>query len=365
MPGLVLENGRGYRDVSASPRRASRSSSLPPTRAPFAKNSQARSRSRRWTGRCRSVQRRQRRRPGAAQDRDARGRARDRGLRDRRQGRRFIVARSSITPMRGAPAARWTTSCSGYISRAGRRQRAPADDGLESDEIRLGRHCRGKDRRSAIAPVRSMGFPARASRSTRRTTAWYPRRCAWPTACSRTRAACREELIARKEAADLRKLVACIDADDPERRRALARLALLEARMEARGGSRRACRSTGKKSRRGSLPRLDDPEEREPAPIRVRLVAQAAHDRGDVSNDLFVGGVCPLAVGGEPVHRMRVRPQPRRDVPPRILGIDQTVWRPRSTSRSPPPCRSPLPCSGTRAGRTGAAHGSRLRAARR
>ena len=45
-----------------------------------------------------------------------------------------------------------------------------------------------------------------------------------------------EELIARKEAADLRKLVACIAADDPKRRRALARLALLEARMEARGG---------------------------------------------------------------------------------------------------------------------------------
>jgi hypothetical protein len=43
-----------------------------------------------------------------------------------------------------------------------------------------------------------------------------------------------EELIRRKEAADLRKLVASIAAGDPERRRALAKLALLEARLESR-----------------------------------------------------------------------------------------------------------------------------------
>jgi hypothetical protein len=42
------------------------------------------------------------------------------------------------------------------------------------------------------------------------------------------------ELIERKEAADLRKLVAAMAADDPERRRALAKLALLQARLEAR-----------------------------------------------------------------------------------------------------------------------------------
>ena len=42
------------------------------------------------------------------------------------------------------------------------------------------------------------------------------------------------ELLERKEAADLRKLVASIAADAPERRRALAKLALLEARMETR-----------------------------------------------------------------------------------------------------------------------------------
>jgi hypothetical protein len=41
-----------------------------------------------------------------------------------------------------------------------------------------------------------------------------------------------EELIQRREAADLRKLVASIASDDPERRRALAKLALLESRME-------------------------------------------------------------------------------------------------------------------------------------
>ena len=48
------------------------------------------------------------------------------------------------------------------------------------------------------------------------------------------------ELLERKEAADLRKLVASIAADDPERRRALAKLALLEARIEMtrRRGSR-------------------------------------------------------------------------------------------------------------------------------
>ena len=48
------------------------------------------------------------------------------------------------------------------------------------------------------------------------------------------------ELLERKEAADLRKLVASIAADDPGRRRALAKLALLEARMELsrRRGSR-------------------------------------------------------------------------------------------------------------------------------
>ncbi len=41
------------------------------------------------------------------------------------------------------------------------------------------------------------------------------------------------ELLDRKEAAGLRRLVATIAAGDPERRRLLAKLALLEARMEA------------------------------------------------------------------------------------------------------------------------------------
>ena len=42
------------------------------------------------------------------------------------------------------------------------------------------------------------------------------------------------ELLERKEAAALRTLVAAIAADHPERRRAPAKLALLEARLEAR-----------------------------------------------------------------------------------------------------------------------------------
>jgi hypothetical protein len=42
------------------------------------------------------------------------------------------------------------------------------------------------------------------------------------------------ELIERKEATDLRKLLACAAVDDPDRRRALAKLALLEARLETR-----------------------------------------------------------------------------------------------------------------------------------
>src|SRR4051812_25579198 len=40
----------------------------------------------------------------------------------------------------------------------------------------------------------------------------------------------------RKDAADLRKLIAATTVD-PERRKAMARLALLEARMEARGST--------------------------------------------------------------------------------------------------------------------------------
>lgn len=44
-----------------------------------------------------------------------------------------------------------------------------------------------------------------------------------------------EEIEARKEAASLRALVAAAATED-DRRRALARLALLEARLEARGG---------------------------------------------------------------------------------------------------------------------------------
>jgi hypothetical protein len=44
------------------------------------------------------------------------------------------------------------------------------------------------------------------------------------------------EIEARKEAADLRKLIAAT-ADEPEKRRALAKLALLEARLEAQGGT--------------------------------------------------------------------------------------------------------------------------------
>jgi hypothetical protein len=43
------------------------------------------------------------------------------------------------------------------------------------------------------------------------------------------------EIEERKEAADLRKLLAATSAE-PEKRRALAKLALLEARLEARGG---------------------------------------------------------------------------------------------------------------------------------
>ena len=42
------------------------------------------------------------------------------------------------------------------------------------------------------------------------------------------------EIEARREAADLRRLIAAT-ADEPGKRRALAKLALLEARMEARG----------------------------------------------------------------------------------------------------------------------------------
>ena len=44
------------------------------------------------------------------------------------------------------------------------------------------------------------------------------------------------EVEARKEAADLRRLIAAT-ADDPAKRRALARLALLEARLEAQGAA--------------------------------------------------------------------------------------------------------------------------------
>ena len=47
------------------------------------------------------------------------------------------------------------------------------------------------------------------------------------------------ELIERKQAADLRKLIAAIAADDPERRHALAKIALLEARLEQRNRRRR------------------------------------------------------------------------------------------------------------------------------
>ncbi len=44
-----------------------------------------------------------------------------------------------------------------------------------------------------------------------------------------------EEILERREAADLRRLVAATGGDSPERRRALAKLTLLEMRMEARG----------------------------------------------------------------------------------------------------------------------------------
>ena len=50
------------------------------------------------------------------------------------------------------------------------------------------------------------------------------------------------EIEARKEAATLRDLAACA-TDDASRRRALARLALIEARLEAQGAtlSRASC----------------------------------------------------------------------------------------------------------------------------
>ena len=44
------------------------------------------------------------------------------------------------------------------------------------------------------------------------------------------------ELLERREAADLRRLLAAIAADDPGRRRALVRLARLEARLGVRRG---------------------------------------------------------------------------------------------------------------------------------
>ena len=45
------------------------------------------------------------------------------------------------------------------------------------------------------------------------------------------------ELEARRELAGLRQLVAAATDDDATRRRALARMALIEAQLEARGGS--------------------------------------------------------------------------------------------------------------------------------
>ena len=50
------------------------------------------------------------------------------------------------------------------------------------------------------------------------------------------------EVEQRREAADLRRLIAAATAD-PEKRRALAKLALLEARLDARGGG--AARTSG------------------------------------------------------------------------------------------------------------------------
>lgn len=47
------------------------------------------------------------------------------------------------------------------------------------------------------------------------------------------------EIEERRQAADLRKLIAAT-ADHPERRRAIAKLAILEARIEAHGGRLRA-----------------------------------------------------------------------------------------------------------------------------
>jgi len=53
------------------------------------------------------------------------------------------------------------------------------------------------------------------------------------------------ELIELREAAHLRKLVASIAADHPERRRALAKLALLEAGLEMRNPLRERRGSRG------------------------------------------------------------------------------------------------------------------------
>ena len=50
------------------------------------------------------------------------------------------------------------------------------------------------------------------------------------------------ELLERKEAAGLRKLVATIAAEHPERRQALAKLALLEARLESSARPRHGSR---------------------------------------------------------------------------------------------------------------------------
>ena len=110
---------------SASAPEASRGCCSPPTRAPCARSSRARSRSPRWTAR---VQRRflngTRRGSGAAQDRDARRRARARGLRHRQRGPALRRGRDRQPRERGARAGR--ARLPGAVGLPQRRQLAPA-----------------------------------------------------------------------------------------------------------------------------------------------------------------------------------------------------------------------------------------------
>ncbi len=229
IPGLVLENGSGLSRHERISGNGARASAARGRRKPHSRGVRKLPRRRRDRrhGRA-SLRRAARRGPGAAQDGNARRRARARGLRHRH--RRAALDRGRADQSSGGRARATRARLPGPMGLSQRRRIAPGDALIMSlffllAEQRIEEAMRegafdnlpGAGKPLDLEDDRMVPEESRVAYRLLKNAGFIP-----------------PELEDRKEIADLHRLLAVV-SDDGERTRAHARLAVLEAALEARG----------------------------------------------------------------------------------------------------------------------------------